>query len=56
MRRETSGNEALGVWEPSIKRIVIKREQLTKIELYAGTLLHEAAHALSGAGDVSREF
>ncbi len=56
MRREFSGNEALGIWEPSIKRIVIKREQLTKIESYAGTLLHEAAHALSGAGDVSREF
>jgi len=23
---------------------------------YAGTLLHETAHALSGASDVSREF
>lgn len=56
MRREDSGLEALGLWESEKKRIVIKRNQLEKIESYAGTLLHEAGHALSGAGDVSREF
>ena len=56
MRREDSGIEALGLWESDKKRIVIKRNQLEKIEFYAGTLLHEAGHALSGAGDVSREF
>jgi len=56
MRREESGVEALGLWEPDKKRIVVKREQLNRMEEYAGTLLHEAGHALSGAGDVSREF
>lgn len=56
MRREDSGMEAAGLWEPSEERIVIKRDQLKKMERYAGTLLHETGHALSGAGDVSREF
>ncbi len=56
MRREASGMEAVGLWESDKKRIVIKRDQLEKIMLYAGTLLHETGHALSGAGDVSREF
>jgi len=56
MRREDSGMEAAGLWEPSKERIVIKRDQLKKMERYAGTLLHETGHALSGAGDVSREF
>lgn len=56
MRREDSGMEAAGLWEPSEERIVIKRDQLKKMEWYAGTLLHETGHALSGAGDVSREF
>jgi len=56
MRREDSGAEAVGLWESNKERIVIKRDQLKKIVLYAGTLLHETGHALSGAGDVSREF
>ncbi len=56
MRREESGMEASGLWEPDKKRVVIKREQLKKMEDYAGTLLHESGHAISGAGDVSREF
>lgn len=56
MRREDSGMEASGLWEPDKRRLVIKRNQLKNLESYAGTLLHETAHALSGAGDVSREF
>jgi hypothetical protein len=56
MRREASGMEAVGLWEPDKERIVVKRDQLKKMESYAGTLLHETGHALSGAGDVSREF
>ena len=56
MRREDSGSEAVGLWEPNKERIIIKRDQLKKMILYAGTLLHETGHALSGAGDVSREF
>ena len=56
MRREESGMESSGLWEPDKGRIVIKRDQLKNVESYAGTLLHETGHALSGAGDVSREF
>ena len=48
--------EATGVWEESTGTIIIKRTQLKTIENYSGTLLHEVAHALSGASDVSREF
>jgi hypothetical protein len=56
MRREQSGMEAVGLWESAKKQIVIKRDQLKDLKLYAGTLLHETSHALSGAGDISREF
>ena len=56
MRREESGMEAVGLWQPDKRRIVVKRDQLKNLESYAGTLLHETAHAISGAGDVSREF
>ena len=48
--------EALGVWEESNGTIIIKRTQLKNIEKFSRTLLHEVAHALSGASDVSREF
>jgi hypothetical protein len=56
MRREQSGVEAVGLCEINNKRIIVKRDQLKDLRLYAGTLLHEVSHALSGAGDVSREF
>ncbi len=45
-----------GVWESPMGRIVIKRSALTSLDRYSGTLLHEVAHALSGADDVTREF
>lgn len=48
--------EAVGVWEPREERIVIKRSQLKSLRDYAGTLLHETAHATSGAIDVSARF
>ena len=48
--------DADGVYEASNRRIVIKRSALSDLEGYAGTLIHEIAHATSGAGDVSREF
>ena len=48
--------EAAGIWEPSTQRIIIKRDQLKNIQSYAGTLLHETAHAISGASDISEEF
>jgi hypothetical protein len=48
--------EASGVWEPKEGRIVIKRDQLATLDAYAGTLLHEVAHAVSGTSDVSAGF
>jgi hypothetical protein len=48
--------EVVGLWEEDEGRIVIKRTQLKNLPDYAGTLLHEAAHAISGAPDVSEVF
>ena len=48
--------ETLGLWESQMNRIVVKRSQLKSMKLYAGTLLHECSHAMSGATDVSRDF
>ena len=47
------GNDAstAGVWEPSQYMIVIKRTQLDSLSSFAGTLIHEMAHAKSGYGD-----
>lgn len=46
--------EAEGLWDET--NIIIKRTQLRSLEEYAGTLLHEIAHARSGAPDISSEF
>jgi hypothetical protein len=57
MRREPrSFIETEGLWEKSTERIIIKRSQLRSIERYAGTLLHEVSHVVSGAVDISGEF
>ena len=57
MRKELgSFIEPNGIWQGSDGRIIIKRSQLKSIEDYAGTLLHEVAHAISGTSDVTREF
>ena len=57
MRLEIKGyNEACGVWEEHEKRIVIKRDQLRDLVSFAGTLLHETSHAISGASDITIEF
>lgn len=49
-------NETVGLWIPAENKILIKRNQLKSIKEYSGTLLHECAHAISGEGDVSRNF
>lgn len=55
MRMELSSFvEAVGLWHSP--NIIIKREQLSNLERYAATLLHEIAHAVSGAADITREF
>lgn len=49
-------SDASGLWDPENKRIIIKRDQLNSLETYTGTLLHEMAHARSGAVDSSIQF
>jgi hypothetical protein len=57
MRRDPgSFQEATGLWDAAMGRIIVKRSQLANLASYAGTLLHEVAHARSGAPDVSRAF
>jgi hypothetical protein len=57
MRMEAFNHrEANGIWEASSGRIIIKRDQLQDVQAYAGTLLHEVAHAISSASDLSEEF
>jgi hypothetical protein len=51
-----SYSEAAGVWEPVEGRVVIKRDQLQSLSRYAGTLLHEIAHAETGTPDISAGF
>ena len=53
---EGSYQEAVGLWEPQEGRIIVKRTQLQSLVKFAGTVLHELSHALSGAPDVSLEF
>jgi hypothetical protein len=48
--------EATGIWDSSIGRIIIKRSELKSLEVYASVLLHEVCHAKSGASDVTRDF
>lgn len=45
-----------GVWDPELKAIVVKRDQLSSRRIFAGTLLHELAHAMTGTHDATREF
>jgi len=48
--------EAVGLWEPLVGRIVIKRNQLANLASYAATLVHEVIHARSGAEDLDPAF
>lgn len=47
-------SDAAGFWNGS--EIIIKRSELQSLEKFASTLLHEAAHAISDASDVSIDF
>lgn len=49
-------NEAVGVWDEETRKVIIKRDQLQRPEQFLGTLLHELAHAFSGAPDVDEAF
>ena len=45
-----------GVWDSSDQQIVIKRSELSDLRSFAGTLLHEIAHAKSGRPDIDQDF
>ena len=51
-----SGYTPQGLWDESTNSIIILRKQLANVEQFAGTLLHEIAHAKTGYSDVSRDF
>ncbi len=51
-----TGSDALGLWDKSDRTIIIKRSQLTSVEAYAGTLIHEFVHAYTDADDETIEF
>jgi hypothetical protein len=57
MRLGASGYaEADGLWEPKEGRIIVKRSELATLARYAGTLLHEVAHAVTNTPDISAAF
>lgn len=56
MRLNDAGSPVLGVWESGERRIVIRRDQLSGIASYAGTLLHEIGHMVSGTADGTLDF
>lgn len=52
----TAGADAVGLWDPETRSIVIRRDQLGSLAAFAGTLLHEIVHARTGLPDVDRHF
>jgi hypothetical protein len=51
-----NGGVTSGLWEPASGCIIILRSQLRSLRTFAGTLLHEIAHAKTGYDDVTRDF
>jgi hypothetical protein len=51
-----SRDDTEGVWDRDLGAIVIRRDKLGSRRDFAATLLHELAHATTGAVDVTREF
>ena len=56
MRLSPSGDQVCGMWESDQGRVIVRRDQLSSPQSFFGTLLHELAHARSGASDNSLEF
>jgi hypothetical protein len=56
MRLSEMGDMTLGLWQPGERRIIIRRDQLVSLSTFAGVLLHELGHALSGKTDGSLAF
>lgn len=51
-----TGSDALGLWDSTTSSIVIRRDQLSSLSSFSGTLLHEIVHARTGFDDVTRSF
>lgn len=51
-----TGRDAAGLWQPNERRIIIHRNQLQKIDSFAGTLIHEIIHATTNTDDRTLEF
>ncbi len=51
-----TGTITQGLWDEASGSIIILRKQLGSLPDFAGTLLHEIAHAKTGYVDVSRDF
>jgi len=49
-------DDTAGVWDHELGVIIIKRSELASLSTFAGTLLHELAHARTGAVDATRFF
>lgn len=56
MRLSDAGDMTLGLWQPTERTIIVRRDQLTGLATFAGVLLHELGHALSGGTDGSLAF
>ncbi len=52
----TTEDDTNGAWDSNLKAVIVKRTQLRLLSTFAGTLLHECAHAVSGATDCTRCF
>lgn len=56
MKLNWNGSDAAGLWERAESRIIIRRDQLQQVESYAGTLIHEITHAITGTDDETMAF
>jgi|GEM_PF-1602770 len=52
----TSQDDTDGAWDRNLRAIVVKRTQLRSLQAFAGTLLHEVGHAITGTVDCTRSF
>ena len=54
--RTTAADSTRGVWHAGNGWIIVKRDVLSSAEEYAGTILHAATRAASGAPGMTRKF
>ncbi len=56
IRMDEFGFTTQGVWDSTENSIIIKRNVLKSKEIFAGVLMHEFAHYVSGYADSTRNF